>query len=103
MAANEIHQNDIGTVFEVTLQDGEVVVDISTATTKEIVFRKPNAGAVLTRAATFKTDGTDGILQYVTVSGDLDTVGEWHIQSHVIISAGEWRSDIGTFDVLGNL
>ncbi len=29
MAANEIHLNDIGTVFELTMMDGDAVVDIS--------------------------------------------------------------------------
>lgn len=34
MAANEIHVNDIGTVFTVTIKDGSSAVNISTASQK---------------------------------------------------------------------
>ena len=32
MPANEIHQNDVGTIFKVTVKDGDDAVDISSAT-----------------------------------------------------------------------
>ena len=47
MAANEIHLNDIGTQFLLTVKDGSSAVDISSATTKQIIiknvsyFKKP--------------------------------------------------------------
>ena len=102
MAANEIHVGDIGTVFEVTLMDGSSVVDLSSATTKELVFRKPD-GVKLTKTAAFKTDGTDGIITYTSVTDDLDTAGTWRLQAHVVIGGGTWRSDIGDFKVHENL
>ena len=43
MPANEIHQNDIGTIFKVTVKDGDSAVDISSATSgssKTIIFKK---------------------------------------------------------------
>jgi hypothetical protein len=64
----EIHLGDIGTVFEVTLKDCDVIVDISTATEMYIIFQKPD-GTKLTFDAEFTTDGEDGKLQYVTVDG----------------------------------
>lgn len=103
MAANEIHKGDIGTIFEVTLKDDVAIVDVSSATTKEIFFRKPDGTTVLTKAAEFKTDGTDGIIQYTTILDDLDSVGGWKIQGHVILSTGEWKSDIASFKVYDNL
>lgn len=39
MPANEIHQNDIGTAFTITIQDGTTAVDISTATTKRLSLK----------------------------------------------------------------
>lgn len=107
MAANEIHQGDIGTVFELTLYDDTVIVDVSTATTKEVIFQKPTvngvAGAVVTKTAQFKTDGTDGIIQYTTILDDLDTVGNWKVQAKVTLPSGTWRSDISKFRVHKNL
>ncbi len=56
MAANEIHLNDIGTVFELTMMDGDAVVDISSATNMEIKFQKPGPpGTTGTKTAGGKT------------------------------------------------
>jgi len=49
MAANEIHINDVGTKFLVTVTDGTSAVNISSATTKEFIFQKPS-GTKLTKA-----------------------------------------------------
>ena len=102
MAKNEIHYADIGTAFEITLQDDSTVVNISAATTKQIIFQKPD-GTTVTETADFVTDGTDGKIQYVIASGDLDTVGTWSIQAKIIISTNTWYSDIQTFEVHGNI
>ena len=102
MASGEVHKNDIGTLFLVTIYDGAAVVDISGATTKQILFRKPTA-TILTKTASFTTDGTDGQIDYTTISGDLDTTGTWEIQAKVITSAGTWFSDKGSFEVYPNV
>ena len=60
MASNEIHKNDIGTVFKVTIKDGSSAVDISTSTTKQLIFKKPS-GQKLEANASYYTDGSDGI------------------------------------------
>lgn len=103
MAAGEIHLNDIGTIFEVTVEDDGVVVDISSAVSTKDIKLKPPVGSTKTKAASFKTDGTDGILQYTVVADDLDEEGEWRIQAHVVITAGDYNSDIGKFIVHTNL
>lgn len=102
--ACEIHLDDVGTIFRVTIVDcDDVFIDISTASVKQLVFKKPD-GTSVTQTAVFFTDGTDGILDYVTVSGDLDLVGEgWKIQGKVTLATGNWSSDIGTFPVYDNL
>ncbi len=51
--------------------------DISTATTKRILITQPD-GTVLTKTASFDTDGTDGVLTYTTIAGDLDLDGGTH-------------------------
>ena len=102
MAVDEIHKNDIGTTLKTTVKNGSSGVDISPATTKNIILGKPDK-TLLTKAGSFTTDGTDGQLEYVTISGDLDQIGCWKIQAHVVTSSGEWKSDIGTFEVHKNI
>lgn len=97
-----VSKNDIGTVFEVIIKDGTAIVDISGATTKQIIFKKAN-GETVTKTATFKTDGTDGKIQYTTVTNDLDVEGTWEIQAFVILASGEWMSDVSRFVVNRNL
>ena len=102
MSVNEIHKNDIGTILRVTIYDGSTIVDISTATTKTIYLRKPN-GVILTKTAVFYTDGSDGIIQYIVQSTDLDQDGTWGIQAYIVLSDGSWRTDMSTFIVYRNI
>ena len=99
---NEVHVGDIGTAFEMVLKECDVVVDISTATVKEIIFRKPDK-SIVTKTAEFKTGGIDGIIQYITILDDLDLKGTWSIQARVTLPTGIWSSDISKFKVYANL
>ena len=103
MTSYDIHQNDIGTEIRVKVVDGDgVVVDISTATAKQIVFKKPS-GATLTVNAAFVTTGVDGLLKYVIVSGDISEVGTWKVQAVVTIGTYVWHSNFESFRVYRNL
>lgn len=102
MAQEEIHVGDIGTVFELTIQDDNSAIDVSGATTKNIVFKKAD-GTTVTQAASFTSDGTDGKIRYAVVADDLDVAGEWSIQGHIVIPAGTWYTDIGFFTLHDNL
>jgi len=103
MPANEIHLEDIGTVFVGTVKDDAGnVVDISGATTKQFTFKKPD-GSKAIKTAIPTTDGTDGKMQYVAVSGDLDQAGGWRLQGKVILPSGTWYTDVHRFDVHTNL
>lgn len=106
MAESEIHKLDIGTSFELTLYDNAtgtpVLVDVSTATVKSIIFEKPD-GTIVTKEATFVTDGSDGKINYVTVTNDLDLIGNWKIQGKVTMPTGSWYTDISKFKVYDNL
>ena len=100
--ATTIHKDDIGTVFLITFIEAGKAVDISGATTKDLIFRAPDS-VVATKAGSFDSDGTDGKLKYTTVSGDIDEAGHWHIQGFIIMSSGEFKSSIEDFYVLPNL
>lgn len=93
---------DVGTIIEVTLLDGETPVSVVGATSKTMRFQKPG-GTVIDKAAAFTTDGSDGKVQYVTVSGDLDIAGVWQVQAKIVTAEGQWTSAIGTFKVAANL
>ena len=102
MPANEIHQNDVGTQFLVTVKDGSSAVNISSATTKQLIIKKPS-GTKLTKTATYSTDGADGKIYYNTVADDLDEAGTYKLQGKVVISDGTFYTDITTFKVYRNL
>lgn len=99
----EIYAGDIGTVFRARILDeNDSVVDISSATTLEMRFRKPG-GAVDVQTASLDTDGTDGYLRYVTIAGDIDKgeEGAWRCQGHVQFPGGlNYSSSIYKFTVL---
>jgi hypothetical protein len=102
MSVNEIHQDDIGTVFTVTVKDQLGPIDISLATTKTFIYKKPDK-TKFSRPADFKTDGTDGVLQYTSVAGDIDKSGDWQLQVFIILPTGQFYSDITQFKALVNL
>lgn len=102
MAANEIHLDDIGTIFRVTLMDDTVAADVSGATEMYIIFSKPS-GTTVQKTAVHYTDGTDGIIQYTTIADDLDETGNWKLQARVTLPSGTWSSDTQKFKVYPNL
>lgn len=102
--AAEIHQGDIGTMFKITIldQNGEPK-PLSSYTTKQLIFKKPS-GTTLTKTASFLTDGSDGIIYYTSISGDLDETGVWKLQAYVHDGVSNYRkSNVGSFQVYPNL
>jgi hypothetical protein len=104
LPANEVHVDDYGTIFRFTIYNRGRVVDFSNpeATTKDFIFTDPD-GVSTTKAGTFYTDGSDGIVQYVTISGLINKVGDWQVQVHIESTDGSWKTDIHDFTVYSNL
>jgi|TARA_B100002052_G_scaffold465_1_gene448 hypothetical protein len=100
--ASQIHVGDVGTTLIVTILDNGSVVDISSATSLQILIRKPDA-TTLTKAGILTTDGSDGKMQHVSVTGDFDQPGNYRIQGKVDISGGTYSSSVGSFKVHCNL
>lgn len=101
---NEMHVGDIGTVIEVIVTDktsGEIV-NIESATTMQIIFKKPDETTV-TKTAAHSTDGTDGKMFYTTIADDVDQDGHWKYQGYVVMPGGSWKSDVLKFYVFPNL
>jgi hypothetical protein len=103
MACTSVQKNNVGTVFRMTFKDCDaVVIDISSATTKELIFESAD-GARSAKAGVFATNGTDGVLDYTTEAAFLNIAGTWSIQGHVVIGAQDFYTDIQQFTVIDNL
>lgn len=62
-------------------------LDISTATTKEIKIEGPRVPA-LVKTAAFRTDGSDGWIQYQVDAADISAHGPWEYYGMVILADG---------------
>ena len=102
MAAGDIHVGDIVQFISTILDQNGIAVNLSSATTKDFLLQKPD-GTFLTKAGSFYTDGTDGILMYITTNSDLNQSGSWRFQWHVIYTSNEQHTDVIKFKVLANL
>lgn len=101
--SQQIHVNDVGTEFRIAITDDDsAIVDLSSATVLQIIFKKPDSTDLVVEANLY-TDGTDGIIYYNAVEGDLDQSGLYKIQGYVEIGAGSFYSSIGSFKVHCNL
>ena len=93
MAANELRVGDIGTAIKCTIKDDTTSVNLVGCEVAQLIFTKPD-GTSVTRDASFFTDGSDGVIQFVTTSGFLDQVGTWQIEGYIEMGGGKWKSDI---------
>jgi maltoporin len=99
----KLRLGDVGTIFRIRIIDVDGVVDLHDCTVKQIIFKKPD-GSYVEQEAEFYTDGSDGYIQYTSVSGDLDQAGKWRIQSHVEFSINDsWHTTTDSFLVSENL
>lgn|SRR5678816_1203076 len=88
-------------VYQVQDKDGNPR-DISTFTTHELVFQRPDK-TVIVKPADFVSDGSDGQLQYTTVDGDLDLYGSFQTQAHLVKVGIEEYTEPAIFHVARNL
>ena len=103
--ASEIHQDDIGTRFLITVKDDGNLVNISGvsgSTIHQISFRKPS-DAVINRNATLQDFGISGVMYYDTIAGDLDEAGLYKLQAKVVVPSGTYYTDIHSFKVHSNI
>jgi len=97
--ASEIHKDDIGTRFLITVKDDGLPVNISGVSggsVHQVSFRKPS-DTVIDRNATLKDYGISGVMFYDTVAGDLDEAGLYKLQAKVIVPSGTFFTDIFSF------
>ena len=100
--ASQIHVGDIGTTLIGTVLDDGAVVDISSAASMQMIIKRPDQ-TTMTKTASNYTDGTDGKMKYVTVTDDIDQVGNWKIKGKVVIGSATYYSSVSTFKVHCNI
>ncbi len=100
--ASEIHVDDVGTRFLITVKENGSGVDISSAEALSIFIRKPD-DTLIARSGTLNSDGTDGKMYYDTASGDLNAAGHYKLQGRVSLSSSTYYTTIYNFQVHCNV
>ena len=88
--ATSVFAGDVGT--EIIVDCG---ADVSTATVRNIIARKP-AGTRVVWAAQLLTSN---LIKYTVVDGDLDVVGNWKLQAYIEMPSGRWSGEVATLFV----
>lgn len=93
----------VGLTIRVTVKDqDQAPVDLTATTVRKIYLRRPN-GRVSTFDASLVGPGTNGVMAYVTVAGDLDIHGDWTIQARVTTGTTlDYFSEVQPFRVAEN-
>lgn len=98
-----ISENAVGAQIEYTVLDANGdPKDISTATIKKLVFKKPN-GVVVEKTAAFTNSGSDGKLMVTSIDGDLQPYGIFQVQALLTIGTFNSKTVTATFPVSRNL
>jgi hypothetical protein len=100
--ASEIHVNDVGTRFLITVKDDNEIVNVSGVSSISLIFKKPSDTTIY-RSGLLFTNGVDGKVYYDTVAGDLDEAGYYKLQGRVDFASGVFYTDIHTFQVHCNI
>lgn len=73
----------IGAAITLSCTEDGVAVDLTDATTHEIILHGPR-GPRLTKVGSIVGDAEDGVLMWITVAGDISQPGTWRAQAHLV-------------------
>jgi hypothetical protein len=82
-----------------------MVVNLQGNTVLEFLFGPPASSGLATfaRAATFITNGSDGGMQYTTVTTDFTQPGQWYVQAKYVIGGTPKYTSTRNFYVYPNI
>lgn len=106
MATGKVHTGDTNTDFQLLVQDTEVtgvntIVDLSTASVKQMVFTDPDGNETTVTATALNGSGTDGILRYINTVIPINKTGFWKYRAKLTLTGGSlYQSNDTIFEVL---
>ena len=98
----DLHVGDIGTKLRFTVKENGIPLDLSGVTAKQLLLEKKDRTTLL-KELVFTTSGSDGKVEYITVSGDLDQKGKLRAQIFLETGDGEWHTSIVEWEVEANI
>ena len=78
MSMDNIRVGSFGQTFEISLTQDSEVFDASSFSAVKFWFKPPDSDAA-EKTGAFKTDGSDGVCSYTTLTGLFDTAGGWQV------------------------
>lgn len=99
---NSIQAGAINLLIELQIREGYQILDISTATVKNIILEKPDSTVVVS-SGSFVTDGKDGLIYYRTSSTDLLQAGTYNVQAYIEMPDFKGYSTPVTFIAQANI
>lgn len=103
----KVHVGDKNTDLQLLVQDTSVsdtnsAVDLSTATTLQMVIQDPDGVETTVTASILNAPGTDGYLRYINADSALfNQAGLWKYRAKITFSdGGIFQSNNGEFEVL---
>ena len=98
--APKIHVGDLP-VFKITVRDAlGALYPIDSASVMQMKFTKPDpTAAVVVKTAVWDTDGTDAVLKYVAIAGDMDMEGDWERRAYLVTPGWSGHTTVEQFEV----
>lgn len=103
----DMHIGDYGTIIDMEIINRQTKqpLDLQTVTNMYFLFEPPTGTPFQKTATVANAPGTDGVIRYVIVDGDIGVAGRWQIQGKVEdpTTPGLWHTDIMEFFVAANI
>ncbi len=101
--AAELHVGDVGTkIRSLILDQSSEIVPLDGATILQYIIVKPSKTVVVLNC-TLVSDGTDGLMEFLTTASTLDEAGFYTLQGYIEVSTNKWHTDQIRFRVYPNL
>lgn len=91
-----------GVKIQISLNNCGEAIDLTTATTTDLHIIKPDDTVVVWSASPIG-DATDGVLEYTTITGDLDQLGYYYGEVYLVNSTYNGNSARFEFKVVDDI
>ena len=76
-------RDSVNVLFEIEVREQGEPLDVSGASTKQIILERPNSREKVALTASFTNTGTDGRIYARSTAGDLAEIGQWKCYAYV--------------------